>query len=124
MQEWCATRTCFTDLADVKRLLAEAASDGISPQFRLWNEFFRFQAAYLLQWTIIERYSALGFGPLTRAGQESGESGRRRVLRSDWLGPTVYQHARLCIYACRPQGVQESSDAVELSREAREAGSG
>jgi hypothetical protein len=69
VQHWSAARDAvFAEgLDEVERLAEEAAPDGgVHPQPdtpELWSSFFRLQAAYLLLWSIIERYTALRFGP-------------------------------------------------------------
>jgi hypothetical protein len=69
VQEWSAAQDpAFTEgLAEVERLTGEAAPHGsVPPQPdtpELWSSFFRLQAAYLLLWSIVERYTALRFGP-------------------------------------------------------------
>lgn len=73
VQEWSATRDpVFKEgLDEVRHLLDEAAPDGVETQPdtpRLWRTFFRLQAAYLLLWSIVERYTALRFGPAVRPG--------------------------------------------------------
>lgn len=53
-------------LAEVRRLVAEAAPDGVGSQPdtpELWQMFFRLQSAYLLLWSIVERFTAFRFGP-------------------------------------------------------------
>jgi hypothetical protein len=68
-QDWSAAQDpVFGEgLAEVERLADEAAPDGsVHPQPdtpELWSSFFRLQAAYLLLWSIVERYTALRFGP-------------------------------------------------------------
>jgi hypothetical protein len=83
VQEWSAgLDPVFTEgMAEVRRLVEEAAPDGICPQPdtpELWSRFFRLQAAYLLLWSIVERYTALRFGPgldpwdrVTRLGEDT-----------------------------------------------------
>jgi hypothetical protein len=69
VQQWSAARDLvFTEgLDEVERLASEAAPDGSvhaqpdTPELR--GSFFRLQAAYLLLWSIVERYTALRFGP-------------------------------------------------------------
>jgi len=66
--EWSAAwDPVFTEgLDEVRRLVHEAAPNGVNAQPdtpELWQNFFRLQAAYLLLWSIIERYTALRFGP-------------------------------------------------------------
>ena len=69
VQQWSAARDpVFAEgLDEVERLAEEAAPNGgVRPQPdtpELWSSFFRLQAAYLLLWSIIERYTALRFGP-------------------------------------------------------------
>jgi hypothetical protein len=68
VEEWSARRDpAFTEgLAEVRALVEAAAPDGIAAQPdtpELWSRFFRLQAAYLLLWSIVERYTALRFGP-------------------------------------------------------------
>ncbi len=67
-QEWSAgLDPVFAEgLGEVRRLVHEAAPHGVysgpdTPE--LWQSFFRLQAAYLLLWSIVERYTALRFGP-------------------------------------------------------------
>jgi hypothetical protein len=67
-------------LEAVQRLLNEAAPNGVSSQPDtpvLWSSFFQLQASYLLLWSVVERYTALRFGP----GKETGE--RIRQLNQD-----------------------------------------
>lgn len=74
VQEWSAAQDpAFTEgLAEVKRLTGEAVPNGSVPAQldtpELWSSFFRLQAAYLLLWSIVERYTALRFGPGLEAG--------------------------------------------------------
>jgi len=75
VQEWSAAQDpVFTEgLAEVERLTGEAVPDGSVPAQpytpELWSSFFRLQAAYLLLWSIVERYTALRFGPGLEAGR-------------------------------------------------------
>ncbi|MEU8337887.1 hypothetical protein [Micromonospora sp. WMMA1976] len=53
-------------LAEVRRLVWESAPNGVQaqpdgPDF--WRQFFRLQASYLLLWSVVERYTALRYGP-------------------------------------------------------------
>jgi hypothetical protein len=53
-------------LAEVRRLVLEAAPQGVQPQPdgpKFWPQFFRLQATYLLLWSVVERYTALRYGP-------------------------------------------------------------
>jgi hypothetical protein len=74
VQEWSAAQDpAFTEgLAEVKRLTGDAVPHGSIPAQpdtpELWSSFFRLQAAYLLLWSIVERYTALRFGPGLEAG--------------------------------------------------------
>ncbi|MFF0172902.1 hypothetical protein [Micromonospora profundi] len=66
-------------LAEVRRLVIEAAPQGVeaqpdSPQF--WRLFFRLQASYLLLWSVIERYTALRYGPALEPGDRVGRLGK------------------------------------------------
>ena len=68
VQQWSAGRdpVFIEGLDEVRRLVREAAPDGVDSQPdtpQLWQSFFRLQAAYLLLWSIVERYTALRFGP-------------------------------------------------------------
>jgi hypothetical protein len=68
VQEWSARHDpAFTEgLGEVRRLVRETAPDGVAPQPdtpEFWQLFFRLQAAYLLLWSIVERYTAFRFGP-------------------------------------------------------------
>jgi hypothetical protein len=68
VHEWSATwDPVFREgLDEVRLLVQEAAPNGVAPQpdtRDLWHSFFRLQAAYLLLWSIVERYTALRFGP-------------------------------------------------------------
>src|SRR5262249_17457867 len=68
VQSWSARHDpVFAEgLAEVRRLVGEAAPDGVVPQPEtpeLWQVFFRLQAAYLLLWSIVERFTAFRFGP-------------------------------------------------------------
>jgi hypothetical protein len=122
VQQWSAARDpVFAEgLDEVERLAEEAAPDGsVRPQPdtpELWSSFFRLQAAYLLLWSIIERYTALRFGPglepwarvkqlgedtsflkaVADAGIEPGvvvdsrDPGRRHQLAADGTGAAEY----------------------------------
>jgi hypothetical protein len=53
-------------LAEVSALTIETAPAGIASQPNgpnFWRVFFRLQAAYLLLWSVVERYTALRYGP-------------------------------------------------------------
>jgi len=39
---------------------------------KFWRVFFRLQAAYLLLWSVVERYAALRYGPGLRPASGSG----------------------------------------------------
>ncbi|SBT40340.1 hypothetical protein [Micromonospora narathiwatensis] len=58
-------------LAEARRLVLEAAPQGVraqpdGPEF--WRQFFRLQASYLLLWSVVERYTALRYGPALEPG--------------------------------------------------------
>jgi hypothetical protein len=56
----------------VRQLVLETAPDGVAVQPdcpTLWHQFFRLQAPYLLLWSIVERYTALRFGPSLEPGE-------------------------------------------------------
>jgi hypothetical protein len=80
-QEWSASQDpAFTEgLAEVQRLTGEAVPDGSVPAqpdtLELWSSFFRLQAAYLLLWSIVERYTALRFGPGLEPGDRVSKLG-------------------------------------------------
>jgi hypothetical protein len=68
VQQWSARLDpVFTEgLDEVRRVVDDVVPDGVGPQPdtpQLWHSFFRLQAAYLLLWSIFERYTALRFGP-------------------------------------------------------------
>jgi len=53
-------------LAGVSALTIETAPGGVASQPdgpKFWRVFFRLQAAYLLLWSVVERYTALRYGP-------------------------------------------------------------
>ncbi|MCT2281300.1 hypothetical protein M3G91_27215 [Micromonospora chalcea] len=65
-------------LAEVRRLVMEAVPQGVeaqpdSPDF--WRLFFRLQASYLLLWSVVERYTALRYGPALGPGNRVGRLG-------------------------------------------------
>ncbi|WP_433493646.1 hypothetical protein ACQP26_19785 [Micromonospora sp. CA-248089] len=68
VQEWSASHdpVLGEGLAEVRRLVLEAAPHGVQPQPDspgFWRQFFRLQASYLLLWSAVERYTALRYGP-------------------------------------------------------------
>lgn len=68
LDKWSAqSDPVFVEGLEVVRLLVlEAAPGGVHVQPdtpELWHQFFRLQAAYLLLWSVIERYTALRYGP-------------------------------------------------------------
>jgi hypothetical protein len=88
----------FTEgMAEVRRLVSETASSGVGSQpdtEEFWRLFFRLQAAYLLLWSIVERYTAFRFGPAidpTRraARLDDDEAFRAAVLASGAKPGTV-----------------------------------
>ncbi|MDN5856166.1 MAG: hypothetical protein L0K86_25655, partial [Actinomycetia bacterium] len=67
-RSWSAASdpTFVEGLAEVMALAVETAPTGVSSQPdgpSFWRQFFRLQAAYLLLWAIVERYTALRYGP-------------------------------------------------------------
>lgn len=67
-QAWSAAHDpVFSEGLDaVRHLVLETVPGGVTNQpdtAELWEEFFRLQAAYLLLWSIVERYTMLRFGP-------------------------------------------------------------
>lgn len=66
-------------LAEVYAMTIAAAPDGVAVQpdhIGFWRQFFQLQAAYLLLWAAVERYTALRFGPDLEPGQRIGLLGR------------------------------------------------
>jgi hypothetical protein len=85
-QEWTARQDpVFTEgLAEVRRLVQETALDGVSSQPdtpELWSSFFRLQAGYLLLWSIVERYTALRYGPGLDPGERVKQLGKDPSFR-------------------------------------------
>jgi hypothetical protein len=83
VHEWSAARDpVFREgLDEVRLLVREAAPNGVAPQpdtQDLWHSFFRLQAAYLLLWSIAERYTALRFGPAQDAWPRVVQLGKDR----------------------------------------------
>jgi hypothetical protein len=59
-------------LAEVLTMTIETAPVGVAAQPdrpELWTQFFRLQAAYLLLWSVVERYTALRYGPVLETGE-------------------------------------------------------
>ena len=81
VQEWSARLdpVLTEGLAEVGRIVEDAAPKGVPSQPDtpdLWRTFFRLQAAYLLLWSVVERYTALRYGPSMRP--------TKRVKQLDW----------------------------------------
>lgn len=60
---------------EVRCLVLDTAPEGVDVQPdrpELWRQFFRLQATYLLLWSIVERYTALRFGPALDPGERVG----------------------------------------------------
>lgn len=77
ISEWSARKDpVFTEgLAEVRRLISEAAPGGVASQpdtAEFWQLFFRLQAAYLLLWSVVERYTAFRFGPAIDPTKRAG----------------------------------------------------
>lgn len=87
VQDWSAQYDpVFKEgLAEVQRLVREAAPDGVAAQPdtpELWQLFFRLQAAYLLLWSIVERYTAFRFGPAIEPGQRVAQLNKDAAFRA------------------------------------------
>ena len=85
-------------LAEVSALTIETAPSGVhsrpdSPEF--WRVFFRLQAAYLLLWSVVERYTALRYGPGLDPGKrisklDADDDFRTAVIDVGAVGSQVY----------------------------------
>lgn len=72
-------------LAEVLTMTIEAAPEGVAvqpDQPELWHQFFRLQAAYLLLWAVVERYTAFRYGPGLAAGERVGCLGRDATFQA------------------------------------------
>ncbi|WP_158289915.1 gamma-glutamylcyclotransferase [Micromonospora sp. S4605] len=89
--EWSASQdpVLGEGLAEVRRLVLEAAPQGVQaqpdgPDF--WHQFFRLQASYLLLWSVVERYTALRYGPaqapMARVRRLDGDPTFQAALRT------------------------------------------
>lgn len=72
-------------LAEVSALAIETAPAGVAsqpdgPEF--WPVFFRLQAAYLLLWSVVERYTALRYGPGLGPTERIRQLGAEHVFRT------------------------------------------
>ena len=124
VQRWSASQdpVLAEGLDEAEQLAREAVPDGSVPSQpdtpELWRSFFRLQAAYLLLWSIVERYTALRFGPglgpaerIRRLGQDpsfrsavagagatpgavvdSRDPGCRHRLAADGTGAAAYYY--------------------------------
>lgn len=105
--EWSASHdpVLGEGLAEVRRLVLEAAPHGVQaqpdgPEF--WRQFFRLQASYLLLWSVVERYTALRYGPALEPGD--------RVRR---LGNDPAFQAALKTLGAKPDSVVDSRDPTD-----------
>lgn len=74
----------FTDALDVVRATAKVHAGKAfpnSPENVDWNRAFHIQMAYLLLWSVLERFSALAIGPAVNPNKRISELGR--------LGPVL-----------------------------------
>lgn len=102
--DWSARNDpVFTEgMAEVRRLISEAAPGGVASQpdtAEFWQLFFRLQAAYLLLWSVVERYTAFRFGPAIDPWQ--------RVVRLDDDAPF---RAAVLASGAKPDVVVDSRD--------------
>ncbi|WP_446216284.1 gamma-glutamylcyclotransferase [Micromonospora sp. IBHARD004] len=107
IREWSARHdpVLSEGLAEVRRLVLEAAPDGVeaqpdSPEF--WHRFFRLQASYLLLWSVVERYTALRYGPALKP-----------MVRVDKLGDDLAFRAALKTVGAKPDKVVDSRYPTE-----------
>lgn len=85
-------------LTEVSALTIETAPAGFAGQPdgpNFWRQFFRLQAAYLLLWSVVERYTALRYGPgldpAKRISQLDAEHAfRTTVIKVGAIGSQVY----------------------------------
>jgi hypothetical protein len=85
----------------VHQLVLDTAPDGVAAQPdrpELWQQFFRLQATYLLLWSIVERYTALRFGPsvdpTTRIKNLDGDPAFNRAVIAAGVQPDEVVDAR------------------------------
>ncbi|MFJ5669992.1 hypothetical protein ACIQAR_30280 [Micromonospora chalcea] len=92
-------------LIEVRQLVLEAAPTGVQAQpdsAGFWHQFFRLQASYLLLWSVVERYTALRYGP-----------GRGPMSRIERLGKDPAFRDALKKVGARPGKVIDSRDPSE-----------
>jgi gamma-glutamylcyclotransferase (GGCT)/AIG2-like uncharacterized protein YtfP len=85
-------------LAEVLTMTIGTAPDGVASQpdgDAFWRMFFRLQAAYLLLWSIVERYTVLrygpGLGPVDRVRRLGADQiFKAAVVEVDAVGNVVY----------------------------------
>lgn len=83
----------------------EVAPHVVQPQPdspRFWRQFFRLQASYLLLWSVVERYTALRYGPALEPGD--------RVRR---MGNDPAFQAALKTVGAKPDTVVDSRDPTK-----------
>lgn len=99
VREWSAKNDpVFTEgLTEVRRLIAEAAPDGVASQpdtEEFWRLFFGLQAAYLLLWSVVE---ALHGVPVRACDRAYGACWQARQGRNvSGCGPCQRRQARWC----------------------------
>ncbi|MFC8845816.1 MULTISPECIES: gamma-glutamylcyclotransferase [unclassified Micromonospora] len=116
VSEWSARHDPVLNegLTEVRRLALEAAPQGVPPQSdnpAFWHQFFRLQASYLLLWSVVERYTALRYGPALDPGN--------RVRR---LGNDPAFQAALKDLGAKPDRVVDSrnpADSIALRPDGR-----
>jgi hypothetical protein len=73
---------------------ASAPFASAPPDYFEWERFFTLQMTYLFLWTVIERYSALAYGPELRPGQKVAKLGEDPLFGS-LLKETVQRNHQL-----------------------------
>lgn len=91
VRSWSAAwDPAFTEgLAEVMAMTVETARGGVLSQpdgQSYWQVFFRLQAAYLLLWSIVERYTALRYGPRLEPGERIKRLGEDPGFRAAVVG--------------------------------------
>ncbi|MEA2825695.1 MAG: hypothetical protein QOG43_134 [Actinomycetota bacterium] len=84
---WSAARDpVFVEgLAEVLTMTMDVAPKGVEVQPDrpdLWRQFFRLQAAYLLLWAVVERYTALRYGPALDPHERVGRLDRDEAFQA------------------------------------------